>query len=902
MERRPRSASLPYELNLPIRSECFGLTETTHCMNKLSLQQCQEMKRRCGRNVKYVRDSCPRIFTCRGTTNKLMGSMGDLSEFDFEFTDELVPVIGKSEDEIKEESKCMVWIGDGFCQDNHGHRYNYVQKDALLKVGDCLDLCMSTMYCIGATYETEGENRCFLHYYTGDDLGQGWDDEQSFDSERNPIDHSSEVEGFYCYRLQTGGICPQTMEPSYITRHKMNLPDAHPDGCQEITIPVFCMNALFDLEDDPTWFPGSCKDTDPDFIEVTQFRPRGVRSYKPLDCSGDEFYRHYRLRSYRRQSPVPSGWYVSLSIFTSLDRTGDAYVKLYRGDSFLNTCTNEGFMYVKKICVDGAIIAKGYVNSDCSGDSTDLGRYFAVCSEKYALSSELFELPLGCPGEIRPRACCKALIASCLSCSAGQSIEQYCQSNPRTHGCPKKKVAGDGSNNGSKEGSSEGSEDGLIDSSTAEPDLHFYVREEAFLPMFEEEFEHEIHLLQSKITSWSYPSNNLNWGQVSPTCYFGRAQSPIDLPHFSLATRRPLLNPYYTAIKAFARDTGTSLQWGLQGEGGVQFYAHTGSEHTIQGEHADIEIHFVHQSDDGSYSVIGFLCNAGESELPFWSQLDSSLHSETTIDPMSLFHSVKLNQYYTYYGSFTTPPCTEGFSWIVVADFCTIPTAILTKLKSYPSMWNNYRQTQPLYGRTVNGVKLTSKVAFSEFLPYPGIPSSYVYKGRSVLFFHDRSILIEYDLDKFDEACSNGPLDVPNSCGIHIHQGKSCEDADEIGGHFWSGYEQDPWAKVVYDGRKGYVTVDFGYGIVSTEGRVFVIHDSNGNRITCNIIVRDDSDMQPIQLYNSNHARKATKTDFIHMWKNKLASFLETDYMEYVPNLWFFRESVKGPVGIHQKH
>merc|ERR1719291_1073987 len=35
--------------------------------------------------------------------------------------------------------------------------------------------------------------------------------------------------------------------------------------------------------------------------------------------------------------------------------------------------------------------------------------------------------------------CCKAMIASCLSCSAGQTVEEYCVANPKTQGCPKPK-------------------------------------------------------------------------------------------------------------------------------------------------------------------------------------------------------------------------------------------------------------------------------------------------------------------------------------------------------------------------------------------------------------------------------------------------------------------------------
>jgi len=136
----------------------------------------------------------------------------------------------------------------------------------------------------------------------------------------------------------------------------------------------------------------------------------------------------------------------------------------------------------------------------------------------------------------------------------------------------------------------------------------------------------------------------------------------------------------------------------------LQLHIHTGSEHTIQGVRPDIEFHFVHQNADGGYGVLGIMCNAGESNLDFWNQLDQSLDSEVEIDANSLFNSVNLKKYYTYDGSFTTPPCTEGVKWTVIADLCTIPAALLEKFTAYSSMDGNYRHIQPLNNREIAGV------------------------------------------------------------------------------------------------------------------------------------------------------------------------------------------------------
>ena len=43
------------------------------------------------------------------------------------------------------------------------------------------------------------------------------------------------------------------------------------------------------------------------------------------------------------------------------------------------------------------------------------------------------------------------------------------------------------------------------------------------------------------------------------------------------------------------------------------------------------------------------------------------------------------------------------------------------------------------------------------------------------------------EFDKCDEAATN-------SCGIHVHVGTTCDDADKVGGHwFKSPVTKDPW-------------------------------------------------------------------------------------------------------------
>jgi len=244
------------------------------------------------------------------------------------------------------------------------------------------------------------------------------------------------------------------------------------------------------------------------------------------------------------------------------------------------------------------------------------------------------------------------------------------------------------------------------------------------------------------VPQW-YPSDNFGWSLFpdSKVCLTGMAQSPIDLPALSRAKYRTLIDPVFRPIEAMAKDTGHGLKWELeQGEGetildhpklfnALQFHIHTGAEHTVTGIRSDIEFHFVHQAEDGTYGVLGIMCNSGDSDLLFWNQLETSLTEETTIDAESLFASVDMTKYFTYDGSFTTPPCTEGVKWTVIADMCTIPTKLLKEFSKYKSMKGNYRHRQPLNGRNIGGI-------FS--------PTDIVVEDEDIALMYDE---IAFDLD-----------------------------------------------------------------------------------------------------------------------------------------------------------
>merc|ERR1711974_133975 len=72
--------------------------------------------------------------------------------------------------------------------------------------------------------------------------------------------------------------------------------------------------------------------------------------------------------------------------------------------------------------------------------------------------------------------------------------------------------------------------------------------------------------------------------------------------------------------------------------------------------------------------------------------------------------------------------------------------------------------------------------------------------------------------------------------------GTSCDTDAEVSGHFYAGsLDSDPWSDIVFvaDGTNAdgvIAAVEFGETYSDSSNRAFVIHASNGDRVTCAII------------------------------------------------------------------
>jgi carbonic anhydrase len=235
---------------------------------------------------------------------------------------------------------------------------------------------------------------------------------------------------------------------------------------------------------------------------------------------------------------------------------------------------------------------------------------------------------------------------------------------------------------------------------------------------------------------WDYQRKGPDtWHYTFDACE-GKAQSPIDI-RTSHVKYDPHLNPL--SLNGYTSNI-SSYVWNFTHNGHnivayppplvrlsmngsnlpevfylVQFHFHwgyhgyQGSEHTIDGHKFPLEIHFVHQahsSDD--LAVLSILFNLRHDDNPHLNDLlsvlnqtiNTSISIEHRLDISHLFPTVTSPRFYRYNGSLTTPPCTEGVTWTILAKTVPISAGQLEVFigNSVPF---NFRPTQKLHARKI---------------------------------------------------------------------------------------------------------------------------------------------------------------------------------------------------------
>ena len=218
---------------------------------------------------------------------------------------------------------------------------------------------------------------------------------------------------------------------------------------------------------------------------------------------------------------------------------------------------------------------------------------------------------------------------------------------------------------------------------------------------------------------WNYAHSEegpKHWAELDPafeTCAKGGNQSPIDIRH-AVKTDLPALQFNYSAAAPTLVNNGHTIQINLPagqtlsvGEKTyelLQFHFHTPSEEAINGKHTAMVGHFVHKNAAGELGVIGVLMQPGKSNAafaPVFAHLPRKGEA-ITVDGLTLDLAAMLpadKGYYSFAGSLTTPPCSEGVNWMVLKTPIKLG---VEQIKAFRRVFNaNARPIQPLNGRVI---------------------------------------------------------------------------------------------------------------------------------------------------------------------------------------------------------
>lgn len=215
--------------------------------------------------------------------------------------------------------------------------------------------------------------------------------------------------------------------------------------------------------------------------------------------------------------------------------------------------------------------------------------------------------------------------------------------------------------------------------------------------------------------AWGYEGGTgpSQWSRLAPAyadCA-GNAQSPIDLSRGEAGVP-PRLTVAYEPSTATVENNGHSLEVAYARGGSielagteyelVQSHFHAPSEHTLAGRRFPLEFHLVNEAEDGRRAVLGAFARVGSPNRLLDALLEAIPRQEG--EEMSLGQRVNAldllppqpatARRWSYEGSLTTPPCTEGVRWTVYDRPIEVSARQLSALTSVYSGTNRPLQAR----------------------------------------------------------------------------------------------------------------------------------------------------------------------------------------------------------------
>jgi carbonic anhydrase len=219
-------------------------------------------------------------------------------------------------------------------------------------------------------------------------------------------------------------------------------------------------------------------------------------------------------------------------------------------------------------------------------------------------------------------------------------------------------------------------------------------------------------------TVWSYEGETgpANWSKINvdwAKCGTGNRQSPIDLRDGIKVNLEQISFDYHPS--SFSEvNNGHTIQVTVGGGNFItvgntvyelqEFHFHRPSEEKINGKGTEMVIHLVHKSADGKIAIVAVLLERGQPHRlmqTIWDNLPlekfDTVSPSIVIDPADALPERR--EYFTYMGSLTEPPCTEGVLWMVFKQpMQASPAQMALFSRLYPL---NARPVQSTAGRMV---------------------------------------------------------------------------------------------------------------------------------------------------------------------------------------------------------
>jgi len=221
--------------------------------------------------------------------------------------------------------------------------------------------------------------------------------------------------------------------------------------------------------------------------------------------------------------------------------------------------------------------------------------------------------------------------------------------------------------------------------------------------------------------NWSYfgKTGPLNWGKLDPAyqaCSKGHEQAPIDIRGAHLNKTLGPIEFHYIAGPVTLVNTGHTVEVRVDPgsyivAGGVrydlvQFHFHHPGEAAVKGKLTDMELHLVHKSADGKLAVVAVRLvedpgNPNAVLAALWPHLPQTAGaSEKVTEMVSAGGLLPADRgYWTYVGSLTAPPCTEGVRWFVLEQELSLSRE---QLRAFAALYRmNTRGLQDSHGRRI---------------------------------------------------------------------------------------------------------------------------------------------------------------------------------------------------------